>query len=81
MYFERDIRCTAYLAVIVGGMLLASVWDVWQQLLFALSSRFVYDLLAPFVVAGYVAHASYSHWLDPQNSDVGSRAPPTLSIV
>ncbi len=61
MYLNRDARFTACLAVVLGGMLLASVLDIWRQLLFALASGLALDCPIPFLVTGYVAHARYSY--------------------
>ena len=81
MYGCRDYSFPVFLAVVLGGMLLTvSALDTWQLLLFALFSGFALDLLAPFVATGYVADKHYSYWLEPQVSNVGSRAPPTLSV-
>ena len=81
MYGCRDFSFPVCLGVVLGSMLLVvSALDAWQLLLFALVSSFASDLLTPLVATGYVAHEHYSYWLEPQVSNVGSRAPPTLSI-
>jgi hypothetical protein len=77
----RDVSYTVFLGVVLGGALLMPAFDAWVQLLlFALASSFASDLLIPLVATGYVAPEHFSWRLDPQASDVGSRAPPTLSI-
>jgi hypothetical protein len=71
-----------FLALVLGGMLfVVSALDAYAQfLLFALASSFALDLLTPFVATGYVVHEHFFSWLELQASNVGSRAPPTLSI-
>lgn len=82
MYGCRDFSFPVFLASILGGTLLVvSALDAWQFLLFALASTFASYLLTPLVATGYVAHEHFSYWLEPQASNVGSRAPPTLWIL
>ena len=81
MYGCRAFSFPMFLSFVLGGTLLVvSALDAWQRLLFALASSFAFDLLTPFVAIGYVADEHSPYWLEPRASDVGSRAPPILSI-
>ena len=81
MYGCRDLSVTIFLTLAVGGVfLVAPALDAWQFLLCALASSLASYLLISLVATGYVAQEHSSYWLEPQAANVGSRAPPTLSI-